>query len=245
MLGYRKITPTIDPANRDKLLVPSFVPFPKPRILQAPKIDSFVPLIDPIDPSRPSDSKRSSDYVLKLYKMKEELGITTPSIRRGAVFDIISYYAPKTHDSQPVPPSGCTKRPLPSFANEGTDFRIQLTTHIVPWKRDNKSHISSTEVWHALLSPRGIQGLEVPPMKVVVKFLQPSLLYLPLGSGSTNADYQARREAAGYDLLLPLQGSAIPYFFGKYIVSSFNSDLDLGLDRLSSHLLRLLLRVGS
>ena len=88
----------------------------------------------------------------------------------------------------------------------------------------------SSDVWLANVITDG----DVSASLVVVKFIQPSQMASASATeffGSvperwaehTSPDYLARREAAGYDRLYDLQGSVIPYFFGKDIVSIFYS----------------------
>lgn len=190
-------------------------------------------------------------YVIKLYDMKDALGVSSRPIGKGDVFDIPAYYSPNSCRSESWPKF--TKRPLPSFATTSSRFRVELTTKIIPWNREIKLHVLSTETWRGLWSRSDslpimdqvrTSGLDVPSMGVVVKFLQLSLLWVPLTDGATNADYQARKEAVAYDYLNPLQGSVIPYFFqvGKHIVGDSKILIS---PRLLIVFFRLLLQVAS
>lgn len=59
------------------------------------------------------------------------------------------------------------------------------------------------------------------PIRVAVKFFQPSLLSSAfMAIPDPNPDREARSEAAVYDVLHELQGTCIPYFFGKQPVST-------------------------
>lgn len=83
----------------------------------------------------------------------------------------------------------------------------------------------SSAVWLArVCSPDDQKSEEVA--RVVVKFIQPSRLHYPLlfeyendptysWDDYTTPDFFARHEAAGYDRLQELQGTVLPYFFGK------------------------------
>lgn len=220
-------------------------------------MSDLAPTITRIDPSDPKYDDLNGQYGWKLGELKRQLGVSTSPIEGGAVFHVPAYYSGNTNLLSSLSQPDNLGRPLPSFATTSSRFRVELTASITPWDRDAADHVSSSEVWHGLLSSGdspsidkvGTQG-NTSTMNVIVKFLQPSLLYLPDDpTESTNADHQARNEAAGYDHLERLQGSVIPYFFGKHIVSFFkkkekgNSDLDFKPD--SRRLFRLLLRVES
>lgn len=126
-----------------------------------------------------------------------------------------------------------TTKPLralhPSFTTS-TQMHLRLRRPLV-------SHdlTMSSGVWLASTSSDGhVQSPDVP--LVVVKFIQPSLMDCPSleempdseapgdWDQHVSPDYLARREAAAYDLLQDLQGSVIPYFFGKDLVSAVSSD---------------------
>lgn len=100
--------------------------------------------------------------------------------------------------------------------------------------KDRPSSLSSG-IWTArvgLLDDSHELDLDPRPV-VVVKFIQPSLLPHPEQEEEglfpfsdwrdkyESADWTARLESASYDRLDALQGTTIPYFFGKDIVSFF------------------------
>lgn len=198
-----------------------------------PQRSQLAPFTTPlgVDPSAPNYNGLVEQYRTKLTEMKARLGVSTQPILKGAVFEIPVYFS-DAYGSQPRVDEA--KRPLPTFVTTSPYFRVQLASPIVRWRSDPESDRLSSEVWRGLMSPRqSLLGTNTPTMKVVVKFLQPSLFYLPLHPWSTNPDHQARKEAGGYDHLVSLQGSVIPYFFGKHIVSTFNSNFDVGPDHSS------------
>lgn len=143
-------------------------------------------------------------------------------IRTGATFAFPAYYGHEHITSQSDP--DFERRALPSFATQGTYFQVRLTTPIQEWDPTDPDRRTSSEVWHGLLlSVNSLSKVDqvdtpgAPTLKVVVKFFQPSLLPYPLTLG-WNPDHLARMEAAGYDCFKSLQGSVIPYFFGKHTV---------------------------
>lgn len=115
----------------------------------------------------------------------------------------------------------------PSLARGGR-LNLDLVRPLVPPTK-TRSNMSSA-VWLAQASSLDTQDALPPPL-VVVKFIQPS--QLPYSKSSNpkhwgwdrvtwqrlhSPDWLARNESAGYDRLSDLQGTVIPYFFGKHIV---------------------------
>ena len=134
-------------------------------------------------------------------------------------------YAFRFRWQPPSPPTASESRRFldPHYA-QPRDVELILERSLV--KRASRM---SSAVWLARIgSPGDSPAVDAP--RVVVKFIQPSQLPHPLLtefiSESSNIwdmyetpDFIARREAAGYDRLRDLQGTVIPYFFGKDIVS--------------------------
>lgn len=115
-------------------------------------------------------------------------------------------------------------RQLDPILQHGGTFELELVRSLLP--PDRTESIMSSAVWLAEVSR--VDGTLVPsPPSVVVKLIQPSQLPYPenvsfhvqLWKRTTSPDWLARNESAGYDRLYALQGTVIPYFFGKHIVS--------------------------
>lgn len=115
-------------------------------------------------------------------------------------------------------------RPLHSALRNGGVMVLNLARSLLP---PRKTSNMSSAVWLATIL--ALNGAVIPglPPSVVVKFIQPSQLESPYSfknpqlddwENFLSPDWLARNEAAGYDRLNDLQGTIIPYFFGKYIV---------------------------
>lgn len=118
------------------------------------------------------------------------------------------------------------KRPLAQYLKDRLPFQVSLSR---PLATSSVANQRRTEVWVA--DARSLKSLQQSPPRstpgvdtstVVVKFFQRSLMHRVFSShpGSwDNADQFPRNEAAAYEILEDLQGSSIPYFFGKQMVS--------------------------
>lgn len=114
-------------------------------------------------------------------------------------------------------------RELDPVLQSGGTLELELVHSVMPPHRVQSNR--SSAVWLAkVVTADGTVTPTTP--SVVVKLLQPSQLPYPQASTfnmepwrrSTSPDWLARSESAGYDRLCGLQGTVIPYFFGKHIV---------------------------
>ena len=143
--------------------------------------------------------------------------------------------------SAPGLPTTEKHRPLPPVLSTGGPLRLRLVRLLRPSKNRSSRSRMSSGVWLAHVVPQAPQASDSPdspsPISVVIKVLQPSQMRHPsetTGDCEDNMlicnwkDYQspdwlARNESAGYDFLTELQGTVLPYFFGKAIVRRLES----------------------
>ena len=130
-----------------------------------------------------------------------------------------------------------TGRPLHPTLRRGGRLNLDLLRSLVPLSRTRST--MSSAVWLAQVASQHNKDTASPPL-VVVKFIQPSQLphsksLKPEDWDWDNVtwerlhspDWLARNESAGYDRLSDLQGTVIPYFFGKHIVGCDIRSLNL------------------
>ncbi|KAI0056459.1 hypothetical protein BV25DRAFT_1921001 [Artomyces pyxidatus] len=144
-------------------------------------------------------------------------------LRSGATFDIHL----NRHDAADQPPRA---RPLPSFAHATASHTLVLETLLQPglerW----------SEVWIArVVSPTsGASDPSQPSDRVVLKFIQPSMLKFPSVEQAKRTNewkesyyppkYLASREDGMYHVLQLAQGFAVPYYFGVHQVTMPNGE---------------------
>ncbi|KAI0061716.1 hypothetical protein BV25DRAFT_742993 [Artomyces pyxidatus] len=108
-------------------------------------------------------------------------------------------------------------RPLPAFASLLPP--VSVTIELERCLQNPISH-STAQVWLARVIPPGsIRTAESE--RVVVNILQPSMMHATAdqtwtGAGRTSAESFALTEEYIYHQLKPIQGSAVPYFFGLH-----------------------------
>lgn len=117
--------------------------------------------------------------------------------------------------------AGPSCRPLSPILRSGG----LLTCELVSPMQTGVDRLS--QVWLARARPHREACLDESTL-LVVKLVQPSLLRHPMGMYNidlqfdyNNPEQVAQAEEAFYTQLLPLQGNAIPYFFGMHTVRIF------------------------
>ncbi|KAI0056455.1 hypothetical protein BV25DRAFT_1576957 [Artomyces pyxidatus] len=143
-------------------------------------------------------------------------------LQSGATFHIHL----NRHDAADQPPRA---RPLPSFAHASASRTLVLETLLQPGLKHG------SEVWIArVASPTcGASDPSQPSDRVVLKFIQPSMLTFPTVDDVIDSHewkdayfppkYVASREDAIYHLLQPAQGAGAPYYFGVHQVTMPNA----------------------
>ena len=161
----------------------------------------------------PVAAGKEKEYIAEM-EAKEEAALKTP-IMKGMSFDIPHENATLQH-SNPSP-----ARQLPSWFGQHENHRVTLIKQLRSYN-DRPSEFTSA-VWAGSLLPvstipshTSSDPSHYQEIRVFIKFTQPS----QLASGTMpvpkpNPDRAARTDAALYDILRELQGSCIPYFFGK------------------------------
>lgn len=181
-----------------------------------------------------------SDHVLPQSPTREDVGQYTSELLRkrakalknpvenGMSFNLL--YSPPSLSSPPLGPLPTTVRSLPTWFGKYRVYRVELQLRLRPYDYSTHStHIS--EIWKARLTPALIYNTIEPdeaedpctPTSVIVKLVQPSMIPFPTRLDDIpDVDQMARSEAAAYDLLSDLQGTSMPYFFGKQPVRTIS-----------------------
>ncbi|KAF9026646.1 hypothetical protein BDZ89DRAFT_1161200 [Hymenopellis radicata] len=117
-------------------------------------------------------------------------------------------------------------RPVPSFALDGGQFRLQPVWAPQP---ASFSGFQTSQVWVAdvFKADDGVTSQQHEPERVVLKILQPSMRPFPNMKGirrGSPAHQLAYSEEVLYKHLRLLQGSHIPYYFGTFEVALPNGE---------------------
>lgn len=167
----------------------------------------------------PSPLLSNTENGIKEYTSKmlgrRALGVRRP-VKPGMAFNISSF-SPTLSSCPPEP-----ARPLPDWFGRCNIYRVQL--HQCLRTHDSFNDLESYEVWKGSLTPSpdyytAPSADSWPPIPVAVRLVQPSMFHSPTSTHQLDPDQLARSKAATYDLLKDLQGTVIPYFFGKRPVS--------------------------
>ena len=175
----------------------------------------------------------------------ESLAALKDYIHRLESYDLASICAPLVpgytfsfEASVPGLPYTRQHRALPPALRAGGPLHLRLIRTLISTAKSD-TQISNSGMWLAqVVLPDAEDEAEpttgsVDVLLVAVKILQPSQMHFPAATTDhcsdrellsdwqdyESPDWLARNEAAGYDRLNKLQGTTLPYFFGKAIVS--------------------------
>lgn len=172
-------------------------------------------IVSPASITAPATTALQREAYVDVMADKREAALVNP-IRHGMMFHLAASCSTLSS------PSPKPARQLPSWFGEYDTYQINLQSRLRV--HDPRVESRSSEVWDGLMVPVTDPGLPevdnaavgITPIRVAVKFFQPSLFISAFNTVPIpNPDQEARLEAATYDILRELQGTFIPYFFGK------------------------------